>query len=61
MAGTKVPSDYGLIKVGVSYDVPIGSKVNNLGNTFEVSLSYQLINEKCRKRIIYRKIPCPGL
>jgi type IX secretion system PorP/SprF family membrane protein len=61
LAGVKVPSDFGLIKMGVSYDIPIGSKVNNLGNTFEVSLSYQLINEKCRKRIVYRKIPCPGL
>ena len=61
MAGTKVPSDYGLIKVGVSYDVPVGNKVNSLGSTFEISLSYQLINEKCRKRIVYRKIPCPGL
>ncbi len=61
MAGTKVPSDYGLIKMGVSYDFPIGTRVNSMGNTFEVSLSYQLINEKCRKRIIYRKIPCPGL
>jgi len=61
LAGTKVPSDYGLIKLGVSYDVPVGNKVNNLGSTFEVSLSYQLINEKCRKRIIYKKIPCPGL
>jgi type IX secretion system PorP/SprF family membrane protein len=61
LAGTKVPTDYGLIKVGFSYDVPLSSQVNNLGRTFEISLSYQLINEKCRKRIVYRKIPCPGL
>lgn len=61
MAGTKVPTDYGLIKMGFSYDFPIGTKVNTLGNTFELTLSYQLINEKCRKRIVYRKIPCPGL
>lgn len=61
LVGAKVPSDYGLIKVGVSYDFPIGNRVNQLGNTFEISMSYQLINEKCRKRIVYRKIPCPGL
>jgi type IX secretion system PorP/SprF family membrane protein len=61
LLGVKVPSDYGLIKAGVSYDFPIGNRVSNLGNTFEISLSYQLINEKCRKRIVYRKIPCPGL
>jgi type IX secretion system PorP/SprF family membrane protein len=61
LVGTKVPTDYGLIKVGFSYDVPISTQVNTFGRTFELSLSYQLINEKCRKRIVYRKIPCPGL
>jgi len=61
LAGTKVPTDYGLIKVGFSYDIALSPQVNSLGRTFEISLSYQLINEKCRKRIVYRKIPCPGL
>ena len=60
MAGTKVSSDYGLIRMGVSYDIPLSSNVANLGRTFEVTISYQLINERCRKRIIYRRIPCPG-
>lgn len=61
MAAVKVPTDYGLIRVGFSYDFPLKSTVNSLGRTFELTLSYQLINEKCRKRIIYRRIPCPGL
>lgn len=60
LAAAKVPTDYGLIRVGVSYDVPLSQKVNNLGRTFEISLSYQFINERCRKRIVYKKIPCPG-
>ncbi len=60
MAGTKIVSDYGLIRMGVSYDIPISTQVANMGRTFEISLSYQLINEKCRKRIVYRRIPCPG-
>ena len=60
LAGTKIPTDYGLIRMGVSYDIPISGSVANLGRTFEISLSYQMINEKCRKRIIYRRIPCPG-
>lgn len=60
LAAAKIPSDYGLIRVGVSYDIPLSSKVNNLGRTFELSLSYQFINERCRKRVVYKKIPCPG-
>lgn len=60
LAGTKIPSDYGLIRMGVSYDIPLNQTVNNLGRTFEISLSYQFINERCRKRIVYKKIPCPG-
>jgi type IX secretion system PorP/SprF family membrane protein len=61
MAGTKVPTDYGLIRLGFSYDIPLASQINAFGRTFEITMSYQLINEKCRKRIVYKKIPCPGL
>lgn len=61
MIGTKVATDYGLVRLGFSYDAPISREVSNLGRTFEISMSYQLINEKCRKRIIYKRIPCPGL
>lgn len=61
MAGVKVPTDYGLIRLGFSYDFPLKTQVNSLGRTFELTLSYQMINEKCRKRIIYKRIPCPGL
>ena len=61
LAGVKVPTDYGLVRVGFSYDFPLRTQVNSLGRTFELTLSYQMINEKCRKRIIYKRIPCPGL
>jgi type IX secretion system PorP/SprF family membrane protein len=61
MAGTKLPTDYGLIRLGFSYDIPISSQINAFGRTFEITMSYQLINEKCRKRVVYKKIPCPGL
>ncbi len=61
MLATKVPTDYGLIRMGFSYDFPVSSQINAFGRTFEITMSYQLINEKCRKRIVYRNIPCPGL
>ena len=61
MAGAKLPTDYGLIRMGISYDIPVGSNIPYLGNTFELSLGYQFIDERCRKRIVYRRIPNPDL
>ena len=59
MAGMKMPTDYGLIRLGVSYDIPVEQNLRALGNTFEISLGYQFIDERCRKRIVYRRIPNP--
>lgn len=61
LAGAKLPTDYGLIRLGVSYDYPIGSNLPSLGQTFELSVGYQFIDERCRKRIVYRRIPNPDL
>jgi type IX secretion system PorP/SprF family membrane protein len=61
LAGAKLPTDYGLIRLGISYDYPIGSNVPSLGQTFELSVGYQFIDERCRKRIVYKRIPNPDL
>jgi type IX secretion system PorP/SprF family membrane protein len=61
MAGAKLPTDYGLVRLGLSYDIPMGGNIPYLGNTFEISLGYQFIDERCRKRIVYRRIPNPDL
>jgi type IX secretion system PorP/SprF family membrane protein len=61
LAGAKLPTDYGLIRLGVSYDYPVGSNLPSLGQTFELSVGYQFIDERCRKRIVYRRIPNPDL
>jgi type IX secretion system PorP/SprF family membrane protein len=61
MAGVKLPTDYGLIRMGLSYDIPVDPNIPALGNTFELSLGYQFIDERCRKRIVYKRIPNPDL
>jgi type IX secretion system PorP/SprF family membrane protein len=61
LAGVRAPTDYGLIKFGLSYDFPVSRGATNFGRTFEVSLAYQFIDERCRKRISYKHIPCPGI
>jgi hypothetical protein len=61
MAGAKLPTDYGLMRLGISYDIPMGSNLPYLGSTFELSVGYQFIDERCRKRIVYRRIPNPDL
>ena len=61
MAGAKLPTDYGLLRLGISYDIPMGSNIPYLGSTFELSVGYQFIDERCRKRIVYRRIPNPDL
>ena len=61
MAGAKLPTDYGLLRLGISYDYPVGNNISSLGQTFELSLGYQFIDERCRKRIVYRRIPNPDL
>ena len=61
MAGAKLPTDYGLLRLGISYDIPVGDNIPSLGQTFELSLGYQFIDERCRKRIVYRRIPNPDL
>ena len=61
LLGVRQATDYGLFKLGLSYDFPVSNVGTNSGRTFEVSLSYQLINERCRKRVAYRSIPCPGI
>lgn len=61
LAGVRAPTDYGLFKVGLSYDFPVSKGAVNVGRTFELSLAYQFIDERCRKRISYRAIPCPGI
>ena len=61
MAGAKLPTDYGLMRLGVSYDIPVGSNTPSLGQTFELSVGYQFIDERCRKRIVYKRIPNPDL
>jgi type IX secretion system PorP/SprF family membrane protein len=60
LAGVKTATDYGLFRFGFSYDVPV-TKAFNFGRIFEISLQYQIINEKCRKRKIYKSMPCPSL
>lgn len=61
LAGLRAPTDYGLFKVGLSYDFPTSRGSTTFGRTFELSLAYQFIDERCRKRIAYKQIPCPGL
>jgi hypothetical protein len=61
LLGVRQPTDFGLFKLGLSYDFPVSQAGVNSGRTFEVSLSYQIINERCRKRVTYLSIPCPGI
>jgi type IX secretion system PorP/SprF family membrane protein len=61
LAGLRAPTDYGLFKVGLSYDFPVSQGATSFGRTFEISLAYQFIDERCRKRISYKHIPCPGI
>ena len=61
LVGFRQATDYGLFKLGLSYDFPISQNTAAAGRTFEVSLSYQIINERCRKRVTYKSIPCPGI
>jgi len=61
MAGAKLPTDYGPLRLGLSYDIPVGANIPSLGQTFELSVGYQFIDERCRKRIVYRRIPNPDL
>ncbi len=61
LAAVRAPTDYGLFKIGLSYDFPVSYGAVNAGRTFEFSLAYQFIDERCRKRISYRAIPCPGI
>lgn len=61
LAGLRAPTDYGLFKIGLSYDFPLSKGSINAGRTFELSLGYQFIDERCRKRVSYKAIPCPGL
>jgi type IX secretion system PorP/SprF family membrane protein len=61
LAGIRAPTDYGLFKIGLSYDFPLSTGSTNFGRTFELSLAYQFIDERCRKRITYKALPCPGI
>ncbi len=61
LLGVRQPTDFGLFKLGVSYDFPVSQAGLNSGRTFEVSVGYQIINERCRKRVTYLSIPCPGI
>jgi type IX secretion system PorP/SprF family membrane protein len=61
LAGMRAATDYGLFKIGLSYDFPVSQGTQNFGRTFELSLGYQFIDERCRKRISYKAIPCPGI
>lgn len=61
LLGVRQPTDFGLFKLGVSYDFPISHAGLNSGRTFEISIGYQIINERCRKRVTYLSIPCPGI
>jgi type IX secretion system PorP/SprF family membrane protein len=61
LAGMRAPTDYGLFKIGLSYDFPVSTGSQNFGRTFELSLAYQFIDERCRKRVSYKAIPCPGI
>jgi type IX secretion system PorP/SprF family membrane protein len=61
LVGVRQATDYGLVKLGLSYDFPISTGAQSFGRTFEITLSYQAINERCRKRVNYRSIPCPGI
>jgi hypothetical protein len=61
MAGIKLPTDYGLLRLGLSTDMQINFNQPTRGLTMELSVGYQYIDERCRKRIVYRRIPNPDL
>jgi len=61
MLGLHSATDYGVFRFGFSYDVSTSRVRGAFGRTFELSLQYQPINEKCRKKVVYRRIPCPGI
>jgi len=61
MLGLHAATDYGVFRFGFSYDISASRVRGAFGRTFELSLQYQPINEKCRKKVVYRRIPCPGI
>jgi type IX secretion system PorP/SprF family membrane protein len=61
LLGLHSATDYGVFRFGFSYDISASRVRGAFGRTFELSLSYQPIDEKCRKKVVYRRIPCPGL
>jgi type IX secretion system PorP/SprF family membrane protein len=61
MAGLKLPTDFGLLRLGLSSDFQINFDLPSRGPTIELSVGYQFIDERCRKRIVYKRIPNPDL